>query len=900
MEIRRCANCMEETTEEVCPYCGYHASQAEQTSYALKRNTILHGRYLVGNMLGQGGFGITYIGFDMMLNIKVAIKEYYPMGYVSRDCTQSNRIVWGTTKNGQTAPQRGCEEFLKEARRMAQIDVLPEIVRVRDTFMDNNTAYIVMDYVQGQTLKAFLLQNGVMGFAECVGMLLPLMRSLAEVHKRGMIHRDISPDNIMVETDGKLRLLDLGSAKELNLNDSGNSQLVTKKGFSPVEQCLEGGRVGTWTDVYALCATIYYCITGKLAPDSLERMASDKDLLSFDGQMKEPLGEKAKTILRKGLAVKREDRIQTVEELVDGLEKAVREKPGDNILKKVGVKKIVAGCAAALVVVFVVIKVWNVYQNNLNEVIPPETEVYTTSELTSVVETGTNMEAGTEPDTEFPGPEYDYTQNVLMQEIDVDDEDEDKWVLGKEGLGRSSIVSVNFLDSLKDMPDEAWDVSKEKNGNVMAWTTSVDNGLYHLFISGTGGVMADNCREQFAYYDNVREILFNKCFYTEQMTNANSMFYRCEKLEHIELEQLDTSNVEDMGWMFCGCSSLEQLDLAGVKTGKATNMRSMFGDCASLKVLDVSGFDTKNVTTMQNMFNGCSSLKNLEMGQWNTGHVENMCGMFYKCGGLETIELDFNTSQVTNMESMFDGCSALEQIDLSSFITGRVTNMSVMFNDCSALKALDVSTFNTGSVTNMEEMFQHCSGLETLDVSSFDTQNVTDMGWMFYDCSNIKELDVSKFSTENVMTMSGMFDQCSSLEAIDVSGFDTQNVTDMTNMFYGCSNVKELDVSQFNTGNVTTMYAMFYQCSSLERLDVSNFDTQNVTDMSHMFRNCSNVKELDVSSFDTQNVTNMSYMFCGCSSLQKLDLSGFDMSQVSKREEMLEDVPITEEEAGLE
>ena len=785
MEIRRCVNCMEEITEEVCPYCGYHASGAEQASYGLKRNTILHGRYLVGNMLGQGGFGITYIGFDMMLNIKVAIKEYYPMGYVSRDCTQSNRIVWGTTKNGQTAPQRGCEEFLKEARRMAQIDVLPEIVRVRDTFMDNNTAYIVMDYVQGQTLKAFLLQNGVMGFAECVGMLLPLMRSLAEVHKRGMIHRDISPDNIMVETDGKLRLLDLGSAKELNLNDSGNSQLVTKKGFSPVEQCLEGGRVGTWTDVYALCATIYYCITGKLAPDSLERMASDKDLLSFDGQMKEPLGEKAKTVLRRGLAVKSENRIQTVEELIDGLEKAVREKPDDNILKKVGIKKIIAGCAAALVVVFVVIKVWDVYQNNLNEVIHPETEVYTASELTSVAETGTDTEAGTEPDTELQtGTAYDHTQNVLMQEGFVKEEDEDKWVLGKEGLSRSSIVSVNFLDSFKDMPDDAWDVSKEKNGSVMAWTEPADDGLYHLFIAGNGGVMADDCSSQFAYYDNVRQILFNECFYTEQLSSTYAMFLQCKKLEHVEVEQLDTSNVENMGHMFTGCSALEQLNLSSFKTDKAANMENMFSVCASLKeidvsgfrtdkvenmyamfyecssleVLDVSGFDTTKVTNMGYMFADCSGLKTLEMGQWNTVHVQNMEFMFSGCSGLRNIELGFNTSQVTNMLGMFSGCSALEQVDLGSFITGRVTDMSFMFNDCGALKEIILGdNFNTGSVTTMGAMFQMCSSLEKIDLGGFDTRNVTDMGYMFYGCSNLKELDLSGFDISQVTKRDNMF-----------------------------------------------------------------------------------------------------------------------------------------------
>lgn len=788
MEIRRCVNCMEEITDEVCPYCGYSASEEEQVSYGLKRNSILHGRYLIGNVLGQGGFGITYIGFDMMLNIKVAIKEYYPMGYVSRNCTQSNRIVWSTTKAGAATPQKGCDEFLKEARRMAQIDVLPEIVRVRDTFMDNNTAYIVMDYVQGQTLKSYLLQNGVMGFSECVNMFLPLMHSLAEVHKRGLVHRDISPDNIMVQSDGRLRLLDLGAAKELDLNSNGNSQLVTKKGFSPAEQCLEGGMIGTWTDIYALCATIYYCITGKVAPASMERLASDKDPLSFDMQMKEPLGERAKSVLRKGLEIKSGNRTQTVEELVEGLKKAVGESSptNDDVHKKGIGKKIMIGCVAALVVLFLVIKVSGGSSGNDSDDLAVanslETVENTTSESASEVVIDT--ESQTEPDTAIPDETiYDYTQNVLMQETVVQAEDEDKWVLGKEGLNRSSIVSINFVDSFKEMPDDAWDVSRDKNGKVMAWTVSADDGLYHLFIAGNGGVMADNCNSQFAHYDNVRQILFNECFHTEQVSSAYAMFYWCEKLEHMELEQLDTSNVENMGFMFCGCSSLGQLDLSGFQTDKSTNMECMFGSCTSLQAIDVSsfqtgnvekmnamfyqcssleeidvsGFDTGKVTTMKHMFAGCNSLNSLKMHKLNTAHVEDMQYMFADCSRIRDIELSINTSRVTNMQGMFYGCSALEQADLSSFITSSVTDMSFMFHDCGALRELNISTFDTGSVTTMGAMFQMCSSLAELDLSSFNTQNVTDMGYMFYGCSNLKELDLGGFDTSQVTKRDNMF-----------------------------------------------------------------------------------------------------------------------------------------------
>ena len=321
MEVRRCVNCMEELGAPggpICPHCGYDQQKEQENLYGLKRNTILKGRYLVGNMLGQGGFGITYIGFDLVLNIKVAVKEYFPMGSVIRDNSQSNRLVWGTTQNSQEQWRSGCDSFLKEARRMAKIDTIPEIVRVRDTFMENQTAYIVMDFVEGRTLKDRLIKEGIMAFPDCLNLLHPLMESLDKVHRIGLIHRDISPDNIMLTEDGGIRLLDLGAAKDMSVAPHASTQLVTKRGFSPIEQYMETGKVGTWTDVYALCATIYYCITGKLVPEALDRMM--KDTLDLNVPVKEPLTEEQKAVLRAGLAVKPEERIQTVGELLERLE----------------------------------------------------------------------------------------------------------------------------------------------------------------------------------------------------------------------------------------------------------------------------------------------------------------------------------------------------------------------------------------------------------------------------------------------------------------------------------------------------------------------------------------------------------------------------------------------------
>ena len=320
MLVKRCPHCMadlKEYDDGPCPVCGFDQDAVPQPEEAMPRNTILHGKYLVGDVLGQGGFGITYIGFDLSLEIKVAIKEYYPTGAVSRREGQSS-LVWNSSNLSRGYRQNAYDDFLKEARKMARMDLIPSIVRVRETFLENETAYIVMDYVEGETLKTRLKRDGVMKFSDCLALLRPMMEDLDKVHAQGLIHRDISPDNIMIQPDGKVKLLDLGAAKDLTLQKEGTSQLVTKKGFSPPEQYMDGGKIGPWTDVYALCATIYYVCYGKLTPPALERMFTDG--LTFEIAGKEPLPEMVIAALKRGLALQPGERTQSVAQLLSELE----------------------------------------------------------------------------------------------------------------------------------------------------------------------------------------------------------------------------------------------------------------------------------------------------------------------------------------------------------------------------------------------------------------------------------------------------------------------------------------------------------------------------------------------------------------------------------------------------
>lgn len=185
METTRCVNCMNiiEESASVCPHCGY-GQKTEPFPFGVKLGTILLGRYLVGRVLGQGGFGIAYVGYDLTLEIKTAVKEYFPAGSVTRNNTISNQVQWNTALIDREQWQKGCESFLKEARRMAKLDTLSGIVRVRDTFPENQTAYIVMDYIEGETLKQRLMKTGTMNFTECLNLLRPLMESLGKMYRK--------------------------------------------------------------------------------------------------------------------------------------------------------------------------------------------------------------------------------------------------------------------------------------------------------------------------------------------------------------------------------------------------------------------------------------------------------------------------------------------------------------------------------------------------------------------------------------------------------------------------------------------------------------------------------------------------------------------------------------------
>ena len=316
MELNKCLGCMEDFRGYPCPKCGFDIGQVKKNAFSLPPQTILCGKYLVGKVLGQGGFGITYIGWDIALERKVAIKEYYPSGQVSR-LPGTRGLVWSESEQARLAQQDGMEMFLKEARKMAKVEDIPGVVKVRELFRENETAYIVMDFVEGETLKARLKRTGPMPWAQAKAIFRPAIQAMEKVHQAGLIHRDLSPDNIMLTPNGQVKILDLGAAKDLNVNSGASSMQVAKSGFSPFEQYTQRGGSGPWTDVYAMAATIYFTLTGKLPPAAMDRI--EEDTISWNLPGLDALPASALSALQKALAVTAKKRTQSMEELEKGL-----------------------------------------------------------------------------------------------------------------------------------------------------------------------------------------------------------------------------------------------------------------------------------------------------------------------------------------------------------------------------------------------------------------------------------------------------------------------------------------------------------------------------------------------------------------------------------------------------
>ena len=280
----------------------------------LKAGMILHERYQIEKALGQGGFGITYLARDLVELQKVAVKEYMPEGIAFRERWSRNVRVKPGEENTY---ERFRQKFLEEAKIIYRYRKHPNIISVSHLFAENNTAYYVMEYIDGDDLDGLLRRKGGrMTWRELYPIMAQMTEALRDVHKSGVIHCDISPDNIFILRGGQVKLIDFGAAKSEISQET--TMILMKKGFAPPEQYAGRKSLGPWTDVYAVAVTIYRAYTGKMPPDAPERLECDRIVWPTQMGLEVPSYEWEQT-LKKGLALRVEDRFQSMEEFWNAL-----------------------------------------------------------------------------------------------------------------------------------------------------------------------------------------------------------------------------------------------------------------------------------------------------------------------------------------------------------------------------------------------------------------------------------------------------------------------------------------------------------------------------------------------------------------------------------------------------
>ena len=310
-----CESCFSENTEDPCGKCGFSASKYQPDSTALPIGQKLQERYLIGGVIGKGGFGITYTAFDTKLERRVAIKEYYPYGLALR--SPGTTMVSAPDADSSDVFGKGAEKFYDEARLVAKFSDNQNIVSIYDFFYENSTVYYVMEYLHGQSMKKYIEKHGVVSPEQAVYIAKEVSNALVSSHSANVLHRDISPDNIMLCNNGKVKLIDFGAARQVLSEGSQSLSVILKQGFAPLEQYQKKGKQGPWTDIYALGATIYYLTTGDVLDDPMSRLDDDEEFSSNIYGINDELWD----VIKKSTMLKPKDRYKDIFEFREALNK---------------------------------------------------------------------------------------------------------------------------------------------------------------------------------------------------------------------------------------------------------------------------------------------------------------------------------------------------------------------------------------------------------------------------------------------------------------------------------------------------------------------------------------------------------------------------------------------------
>ena len=577
-------------------------------------NTILNGRYIIGKVLGEGGFGITYLGYDLQTDTKAAIKEYFPSGISYRFSGQS-RTVSIQDKGSSEQFAKGKERFLGEARTVYRFRDEENIVNVLDFFSENNTVYIVMEYIEGVSLGQYLSQNGRVGdFDELYKILRPVMVSLDHVHKAGLIHRDISPSNLMIDMNGTVKLLDFGTARSMSEDGEKSLSVVLKHGFAPMEQYKTHGKQGAWTDVYALCATMYKLLTGQTPVSAMDRMDSEMPLPSALGVKISPAQEE---VLFKGLALPVKERIQTVGELIALFDAAAKPAEAE--------KKQPVNSAAAL-------KEKRQTENAAAKKAPNKKAIYI---IAAILALGVCISFFI-----FASP------NKIIARGSCGGSAE--WSLAEDGT--LTISGTGAMENYSDKSAQSWYGHADAINSVI-----ISDGITHIGNRAFSGCSA---LTEITIPDSVTTIgisAFYCCTALAEITLSNSVtnigkfaFYGCKALTEITIPDSVTS-IDDFA--FSCCSALTKITIPDSVTSIDW---SAFSGCSSLTEIIIPD----SVTSIAyGTFSGCSALMEIIIPDSVTSIGWSA---FFACKSLTEIAIPSSVSSIGNRA--FSLCNNLSDV----------------------------------------------------------------------------------------------------------------------------------------------------------------------------------------------------------------------------------------------
>lgn len=692
--MKYCPDCLSENNDEaeICEKCKSKLN-IDVPVYHVAVGSILNGKYVVGKAIGEGGFGITYIGRDISLNRLVAIKEYFPNGLATRNDTISQDVTYPLYEDERVRFfKNGLSRFLEEARILAKFSGIDGIVDIKEFFEENHTAYIVMEYLKGKTLKELIKERGKLSYTETVNLLMPVLKALEKIHKEGLIHRDIAPDNIMI-VDGKVKLLDFGAAKNISATGSKSLTVMLKEGFAPEEQYRKHGNQGPWTDIYALSATMYNCITGMVPDGSMDRVG--KDEIRYPGELNIEIDFEFEKVLMKGMRVYAKDRYQNIGEFIQAIQNTkIFNKGNDHIEEKNKIEiptksniPVIIVCLLVATAVVIGVIIWTKNRGVSSDNTPENIQKYIDNAINNQddIENIENID----PSQELLGEDYSKTSLTIM-ETTVTRSDIEK-ILKYDDLKELCFIKCNFKS-------DSFDLLADKYLGIKKLVISECSG-----INNYGWISQCSILEQLEIkYSDLSDEAFNQITFNgdnlltldlsgnQRLTDISNIS-KCHALKFL---QIDNDSVKDLSFF----NDIKQMVYFSACNNVLTTLNGL-ETAIRLETVYVAGNELTDISGLQN----CTLLKNVNL---NDNNIDDI-GVLAK--NKETIErLYFNNNNVSGLKAI-KNCSNIEYL---SFADNEVSDLKYL-KKLTKLKSLN---FSNNKIESFEEISE-CKALETLIAS---------------------------------------------------------------------------------------------------------------------------------------------------------------------------------------